>query len=400
MKREKRMRYEHGLKQELQQRMTTSGSRSKSDGRYFRWIAMAAGIIVLATSAVAVQERSAAPAAARARLKAVNVSHVSPIEAPAAGTAPLQQETSSGYDFSKYLPLLEELGHLKDKMQQEIQLPPVRSQSRLLPLLPASTEIYLALPNYGDSLHQAIEIFHRELKEREVLRDQWQSFPAGPMVEDGLDKVYQFSQYLGNEIVVSAEIKPKGGSAMIIAEIRKPGLRTFLQDLVKQISGPSNGPVRILNPQELLTVKARPATQTYVLIRSDLMVVAFDLASLKGFNAQLGRPGGKLAPTPFGQRLAQAYQGGAGLLLGANLEKIKGLIPFGSKNDEASFRQTGFADVKYLIAEHKDLAGQSSNIAELTFAGPRRGVASWLAAPALLGGLDFISTDAGYVSSC
>lgn len=358
----------HGPIMKLEQKFIALCVKSKPHHKHFRWAAMAAVIMVLATSALA-------------------------------GAVPVQQGGHSSEDFAKYLPLLQELGTLQEKMQREIQFPPLRSQSKLLPLLPASTEIYLALPNYGDSLHQAVEIFHRELKEREVLRDQWQSFPAGPMVEDGLDKVYQFSQYLGNEIAVAGELKPKGGSALIIAEIRKPGLRAFLQELIKQFSDPVNGPVRILSPQELLTAKAKSTTHTFVLVRPDLMVVAFDLASLKSFNAQLARPGGKLAPTPFGQRLAQAYQGGAGLLLGADLEKIKGMIPFGSKKDEASFRSTGFGDVKYLIAEHKDAAGQPLNNAELTFNGPRRGVASWLAAPASMGGLDFISTEAGYVGS-
>jgi len=362
------MRYEHGSIQKLEQKFVAFCIKSKPHRKHFQWAAMTAVIILLATSGLA-------------------------------GAVPTQQGSPSGDAFAKYLPLLQELGYLQEKMQREIQFPPLRSQSKLLPLLPASTEIYLALPNYGDSLHQAVEIFHRALKEREVLRDQWQSFPAGPMVEDGLDKVYQFSQYLGNEIAVSGELKPKGGSALIIAEIRKPGLSAFLKGLVKQFTGAANGPVQILSPQELLTAKSRSTTHTFVLVRADLVVVAFDLASLKSFNAQLARPGGKLAPTPFGQRLAQAYQAGAGLLLGADLEKIKGLIPFGNKRDEAGFRQTGFADVKYLIAEHKDATGQPSNNAELTFAGPRRGVASWLAAPAPMGGLDFISTDAGYVGS-
>src|SRR5205807_6268024 len=139
--------------------------------RHFCWAAVAAGIsiLLLATSVLA-------------------------------GAVPPPQQMPSGDDFNKYMPLIQELGRLQVKMQQEIKFPDVRSQSKLLPLLPASTEIYFALPNYGDSLHQAVEIFHRELQETGALRDQWQSFPAGPMVEDGLDKVYQFSQYLGNEI--------------------------------------------------------------------------------------------------------------------------------------------------------------------------------------------------------
>jgi hypothetical protein len=357
--------------------------------------------VVLAASAYAVQGQSAVSPSGSARQEPVNIARVSAPEALDTAAVKNQQEGTPASDLGKYLPLLEELGRLQEKMQREIQTPALRTQPKLLQQLPASTEIYFAIPNYGDSLHQAVQIFHQELQENQTLRDGWQSFPMGPMVEDGLDKVYQLSQYLGNEIVISGAINAKGGSFAIVAEVRKPGLSAFLQGLVKQFAGGSSSPVRILSPQQLLTAKATARTkqQALVLVRPDLVVIAFDLAALKSFNAQLSRPTGKLIPTPFGQRLAQAYQGGAGILFGADLEHLKALVPLGTKKDAASFQQTGFADVKYLIAERKAATGETSNNLELSFSGPRHGIASWLAAPAPIGGLDFVSTDAAVATS-
>ena len=202
-----------------------------------------------------------------------------------------------------------------------------------------------------------------------------------------------------SEIVVAGEVKPKGGSFVIIAEIKKPGLSAFLQGLVKQFAPGPDSPLRILSPQQLVTAKATSKQPALVLVRPDLVVITSEMSTLKSFNAQLIRPGGKLASTPFGQRLAQAYQGGAAILFGADLEHIKGLVPTNTKKDQASFQQTGFADVKYLIAERKDAGGETSNNAELSFNGPRHGVASWLAAPAPLGSLDFTSTDAALATS-
>ena len=57
-------------------------------------------------------------------------------------------------------------------------------------------------------------------------------------------------------------------------------------------------------------------------------------------------------------------------------------------------QRTGFGDVKYLVWEHKSVADQAVSQAELSFIGPRHGVASWLAVPALLGSLDFVSPKA------
>src|SRR4029077_16279923 len=63
------------------------------------------------------------------------------------------------------------------------------------------------------------------------------------------------------------------------------------------------------------------------------------------------------------------------------------------------FALTGLADVEYLIAERKGSGAQIQNRAQLTFVNQRRGLASWLAAPAPIGGLDFISKDAGAVAA-
>ncbi|HEV2965034.1 MAG TPA: hypothetical protein VG649_24635 [Candidatus Angelobacter sp.] len=365
-------------------------SLSRFCGPYFRSVIVAVISIALASLGYAIQTSD------HARLEPVNIADTSTTEVPLAS----QEQRAPGFDISKYLPLLEELGRLQQKMQHEIQFPALRTQPKLLAQLPASTEIFFALPNYGDSLHQAVQIFQKELLENQTLREGWQSFPAGPIVEDGLDKVYQLSQYLGNEVVVAGEVKPKGGSFLIVAEIKKPGLSAFLQGLVKQFAPGPSSPIRILSPQQLVTAKATPSKQqALVLVRPDLVVITSEMSTLKSFNAQLIRPGGKLAPTPFGQRLAQAYQGGAGILFGADLEHLKGLVPVNTKKDAASFQQTGFADVKYLVAEHKATAGQTSNNVELSFNGPRHGVASWLAAPAPFGSLDFVSTDAALATS-
>src|SRR5205823_6884626 len=119
---------------------------------------------------------------------------------------------------------------------------------------------------------------------------------------------------------------------------------------------------------------------------------------LRAFDTQLQQGGGGFASTAFGQRLNETYKGGAELLFGADLQQMESRVAYHMRHHDA-FEQTGFADLRYLIAERKDALGQTLNNAELTFTGPRHGFASWLSSPAPIGGLDFVSPNAGLVGA-
>jgi type II secretory pathway pseudopilin PulG len=299
---------------------------------------------------------------------------------------------------NKYPGLLAEFGRLVDKFQHTLQFPPPRGESRLLPLLPEATMSYGAFPNYGDVAHQALKVFRQELQESAVLRDLWQRgelAAAGPKVEDSLEKFYQLSQYLGDEIVVSGVMEGREPKLLIVVEVRKPGLKKFLQQMIDDLAGKSKPGVRVLDPQELAAAKdARPADELLVLVRPDYVVGALDLATLRSFNARLDRRTRGYVATPLGQRVAQAYEGGVTVLAAADVHKILNQVPPGTKQEQMTLQRTGFADMKYLVWEHKKVAGQEVSEAELSFIAPRHGVASWLAKPAPLGSLDFVSPKA------
>ncbi len=309
-----------------------------------------------------------------------------------------QSEMPWAQELQKYPGLLPEFGQLLDKLQHNVQFPPARSQSRLLPLLPESTTFYGALPNYGDGAHQALTIFRQELQESSVLRDWWQHgemAATGSKVEDSLEKFYQVSQYLGDEIVMSGAPDGRDHSLLILAEVRKPGLKDFLQQMVKELAGKSKPAVRVLDLKELATAKdLGTAQELMALVRPDFVVAALDLAILRSFNARLDRGSPQFASTPFGQRLAQAYQSGAEVLAAADLQKVLKQVPTGTEQSQMIFQRTRFADMKSFVWERKSVTGHTLSEGELSFTGPRRGIASWLAAPAPLGSLDFVSPKA------
>jgi hypothetical protein len=319
-------------------------------------------------------------------------------------TVPVQQEISWSQNSAKHLALLAEFAHLQNQVQQKVQLPDLRYESRLLPLLPKSTVLYAGIPNYSDAIQQADQLFQQELQESDVLREWWQQAQAnrkGPGLEEILQKLHDLGQYLGKEIVISVGITGRHESPLVIAEIQKPGLKEFIQQLVAQAPAGKHGPgLEVLDQQDLANAQSQPSERgLLVLVRPDFVVVSHDLSALRDFNAQINQGGGGFAATPFGQRLQQAYAGGAGLLFAADLQAMESQRNYENEKREAAFQQSGFADLKYLVAERKDVAGQTLNHAELTFNGPRHGLASWLAAPAPMGGLDFVSANAGAVGA-
>src|SRR4051812_45303295 len=146
-------------------------------------------------------------------------------------TAPSKSVEMPWAQYLKKYPGLDvELSQLMTKLQRDVQFRAPRNQSRILPLLPKSTQFYIAVPNYGDASHQALSIFRNELTQSAVLRDWWKNEIAenGPKVEDALDRVYQLSEFLGEEIVISGSTDgPHGPGPVMIAEIKKPGLKNY-----------------------------------------------------------------------------------------------------------------------------------------------------------------------------
>jgi hypothetical protein len=313
-------------------------------------------------------------------------------------TAARPPEFPLSQELNKYPGLLPEFGKLIEKLQHNVQFPPARRQSILLPLLPASATFYAAFPNYGDAAHQSLMIFQQELQESSVLRDWWQHAAlgtSGSQLEDSVKKFYELSQYLGNEIVVSGESGSADHSFLVVAEVRKPGFKNFLEQMLKELPGTSKPAVRIMDPKELAFANEQWTSHEWaVLVRPDFVVAAPNVKAVRDFNEFLEKRGRNFGSTPFGQRVGQAYEGGAEVLVAADLHSMLSHVPLGTQQNEPMFDRSGFNDAKYFVWEHKNVAGHAASEMELSFTGPRRGVAAWLAAPAQLGSLDFVSPSA------
>jgi hypothetical protein len=263
------------------------------------------------------------------------------------------QDISWSENSTKYLALLGEMSAISKKLEA-IPGPEMRYSSKLTAVLPANTAIFVSMPNLSSTLAEADSIFEERAKESPVLSEWWNAEGARN-VRKIVEQVRAVSDYLGDEIVLAVSVV--GGNLqlpLMVAEKRKAGLKEYLE----QQSG-----------------QTLPVSE-----QGNLVMMGSGAAS--GFEG-----------TDFWKRVAQSYASGAGWLFAADMEQILPAHVTDSKN------VTGIDDLRYVIVERKQNLGRTENSATVSFKGTRSGIASWIAAPAPMGTLDFISPDATFAAS-
>jgi hypothetical protein len=312
---------------------------------------------------------------------------------------PIQDEIAWSKNSAKYLALLGDFAVLQ-KQFAAIPGPGLRYSSDLLPYVPDHTVVYAAIPNLANTLGEANRLFRDRLQQSPELRNWWkqQQKGNGPKLEDVLDQVKTFSSYLGDEIVFAvAKDGTEYAAPVVLAKVRQGGLEGFLQNEGRTLSSNSSQAALqvVHNPWAVTPAAGRPLL---VYVSNDLLIASPDLAELQhaAMRAQQGS-GSHFTETPFYQQIARSYQQGAEWLFCADMEQIVARnVQGGSNSHELPL---GMGDVRYLTLEHREVGGKTESHADLLFASERQGVASWLAAPASMGSLEFVSPDASMVTS-
>lgn len=267
----------------------------------------------------------------------------------AASTATLQSVTvrdavAWSPNAEQYFTLLSELSSI------EKQLTPVaeRTQARLLAALPLDPIVYGALPNLGPTVTQAVSLIEQRSNESAVLKDWWQSTQATE-IKQIVDHIRTLSPLLGDELVF---VLTKDEFPVVLAEVK-----TGQQAAVKAALDPL-GPLSYSFAGGLIVISDSPAHLATAL-------------------AQLGRG----AQSPFALEIAEHYKRGVTSLLGVDLQGFP--------------RHELTSDLRFLFFDqHTD----DSEIS-LAFAGPRTGIASWLATPAAASSAEYVSSDAVFALS-
>src|SRR5256884_6619526 len=200
---------------------------------------------------------------------------------------PVREEIAWSRDLDHELALLGEFSKLRAKFER-IPTPPARYESNILPLLPQDTILYVSIPNLGEALEQANQVFQQQLAESPVLQQWWGGVDRSPQrLEELLAQVRALSRFLGDEVVITMSGGSKDGP-VLLSEVRDPGLENFLQNhLAGAVTGRDGVADRhVRNPQSLASL-ADNTHGVVMLVRQNMLVVGGDAKSVRQMNAQI-----------------------------------------------------------------------------------------------------------------
>lgn len=342
-------------------------------------------------------------------------------------SVPLADEVSWSRNSVRYLEVVKELQGISRDLNKAMDAHAPRTSTALLDLMPAGTAIYIALPNVSADLAQAHDMLRQRLADNPALQEWWQQHMGASGEEQHLDELItqlrDFGSYLGEEIAVSVQPPASGstdvsGSAMVLAEVANvASFPAYLEQEVARLNTEAQGRAGNVTPLRIVRdPSAEAATGDHQMLLwadGDLLAASPHIEGLRTLQSVRHGAANPFVSEPFHARLAQAYADGAGWLVAIDLNHLIGAAAQRAQADkspdsatrversEAALQSSGFADAHYLIAERKTDSrdGLIENRAVLTFDGARRGMAAWLAAPAPMGSLDFISPEANLAAA-
>ncbi len=313
---------------------------------------------------------------------------------------PVAHEIAWSRDREAYLALLDELSELGRALDARLGWPGLRTSTHLLDLAPAGTMVWVGLPNLATNLGETQRTLDAQLAGNDILRQWWSQTMATPESEarfrELIGRIESLGRHLGDEVAVAvAEDGPVG-----LAEATNPAaLRAALEE---EVARAGSGDVHIVDDPA-----AAAGEGVFLWVGEGLFVATPEPALLAEVAAAAAAGGSGFAATPFRARVAQGYADGAGWLFAADARTLiaHGRARHGQGEDAGEPDETaraealGILDVEHFVVDHRETAEGGQTVAALSFDQPRRGVASWLAAPAPMGSLDFVSPEANLAAA-
>ena len=320
---------------------------------------------------------------------------------------PLEEEFSWSRDAATHRALLKELSELRQVIADAVDHAPPRTSTFLLDLAPEETFVYVGMPNITGDLDEARAAFYERLTSSPVLAEWWQEQVAAHGIDQEidllLDRMQPIGEAIGAEAIVTVPLSVvRGqGSPLFMAELDEPdGFRDLVAIMIEEANlDAADQKIAVLvdDPRT-----ATPATaDLYLWVEGNLFAASGEFAALRDLAHRVDEPAARTFPgNALHIQLADIYAGGVSWLLGADLAAAiaEGTNEISIEEAEILDR-LGLLDATTVVIErHRDGEWYATN-AEVRFSEPRRGMMAWLADPAPMGSLEFVSPDAYVVAS-
>ncbi|MBL8207474.1 MAG: FecR domain-containing protein [Blastocatellia bacterium] len=308
----------------------------------------------------------------------------------------IAQEISWSRNAKQYDQMLAELSKLRKDLAS-IPRPGVRTSTQILDVMPEGTVFYVALPNLTETLNASYNLVKQRVEQNPELNawmNKQNAKEARPFnfADKAFSQLREFGSHLGAEITISFELNAQGSpdAPLFVANLTNAdALRAAIEQL-------EDSHVQIVD--DPATATAAEGKDLFVWLNGDVLAASPKLANLQRFAVSI-KAESRFKSTSFYASLAKRYSEGTSVIVAADLDKITPNVADSSKKTNAASEQLGLTNFRHLIAEIKDGNDKAQNSVELTFKEANKGIASWLAQPAPMGALNYISADANVVGA-
>lgn len=324
--------------------------------------------------------------------------------------APLSvaDEIAWSRDVDEYLRILGELTALERALAERVPSPGLRYSSRLLDLVPEDTVFFAALPNFTEAMTETHRVLREQIEGSPALSEWWADEAAGQFQDEIDEAVAIFAElggYLGEEMAVAAHLSGDPAAegddavgAVLLAElVDAEGLRDFIE----RHRGEGG---EAFHDGDLVVVDD-PADAVggdfYLWLTDGLAVGSASPERLVRVAEHLDGTPNPFVGQPFHAAIADLYREGAEIVVAADLARVVETRTATVETDEElpNFEALGVDNVRYLMLEQKRLGDKTHHRAAISFDDARHGLAAWLAEPAPMAGLEFVSPDASLVAA-
>lgn len=318
------------------------------------------------------------------------------------GRVPLEDEIAWSRDHERYRALLNELETIRQELDQRLTPPNQRFTSRLLNLAPVDTVGYVAVPNLGEHVGETWNVIRERLAASPVLAEWWQEAVVDegmePKLEELVLRVRALGSFLGEEIVLTIAMDlEEDGAPLILAEVVDGGLEAYLRAEIERLEAEHGESPLVLVDDPAAIPPGNDRDRFLVWIGDEILIATPDADRLAATAAVVsGTAAAPFPGTSLHQRLEAVYRQGVEWLFAADVSRV---LAAEGELDDPDLQATGFADLEHVIVERHREDERTRTRALVSFSGPRRGVASWLAEPAPMGALDYVSSNAAVVSA-